>query len=209
MTSSSNTSRLTGPLRAATTTLALVVALSACTSSGAEEGVATLDADTSTSSEETTQNDPANAEEAMLAFAACMRAEGLDFPDPEPDEDGGLRFARPGEGGGGDSVGSQREAQASAREVCGVLLEGLDIGGRGGRGQGEFDNEGFLVFAACMRENGVTDFPDPGADGRPDREAMQDLDTTSETFQAAAATCQEESGLSRLPGGRGPGGRGA
>ncbi|MFT5222923.1 MAG: hypothetical protein ACI867_001233, partial [Glaciecola sp.] len=47
----------------------------------------------------------------------------------------------------------------------------------------------------------------PGADGRPDRGAMQALDRGSDEFQEATSTCADEVGF-QAPGG-GPGGPGA
>ncbi|HWH31843.1 MAG TPA: hypothetical protein VNU01_04160, partial [Egibacteraceae bacterium] len=73
-----------------------------------------------------------------------------------------------------------------------------------GPGQGQFDADAFLAFAECMRANGVEDFPDPGADGRPNVEAMQGLDRSSEEFQSASETCADEVGFEGpMGGGRG------
>jgi hypothetical protein len=57
-----------------------------------------------------------------------------------------------------------------------------------------------------MRANGVEAFPDPGTDGRPDREAMQAVDFNSAEVQAAAESCADETGTELGGGG---GGRGA
>jgi hypothetical protein len=190
-------------LRSVAALSGLAVVLTACSGGDAPQ-VATLA--TGTVDAAAVQAAPVDTQEAMLAFAACMRAEGLDFPDPTPDEEGNLRFGRPGGDGGFDP--SQREVITAARDACAEHLEGLELGGPGGgRGQGEFDADLFLAYAECMRDNGIADFPDPGADGRPDREAMQALDRGSDEFQEATSTCADEVGF-QAPGG-GPGGPGA
>lgn len=181
--------------------------LGACSSDSAD-GVATLaGADIAAAADGAAGGTltEAEREEALLAFSQCMRDNGVaDFPDPEPDEDGNLRLGFRGGAGDGEF---DREAIATARDACGDLIEGIGGGPGGGNGPGGgqgFDPELFLAFAECMRTNGVADFPDPGADGRPDREAMQALDVQSDEFQAASATCAEEVGFS-FGGGRGPG----
>ncbi|GAG42818.1 unnamed protein product, partial [marine sediment metagenome] len=40
-------------------------------------------------------DDPVSDEEAILAFAACLRDEGIDVDDPTVDADGNLRPPRP------------------------------------------------------------------------------------------------------------------
>lgn len=148
-----------------------------------------------------------DSEEALLAFAACMREEGVDFADPVPDEDGNLQFAPPTSADGGGFDEAARDTQQVAREACAEHLQSIELGaGRGN--QAEFDADAFLAYAACMRDNGVADFPDPSADGRPDIEAMQALDTTSAAFEAASTTCAEEVGLEGAIGGGRPGGGG-
>lgn len=201
---------MTPPTRFLSATLVVGLLLAGCSDTESSSGVATLSAAADpTGGQDAGQE--VDTEEAMLAFAQCMRDEGVDFADPVVGDDGGLRFV-PGGGEGGFDANT-REAMQTAREACGDLLEGLDVGGGpGGRGDVEIDTEAFLAFAQCMRSNGVTDFPDPTADGLPDREAMQALDRTSETFLTATETCQDEVGFQGPGaggGGRGFGGGGA
>jgi hypothetical protein len=195
-----------------TAALLAVTALAGCTGASADNttGVASLAggavAVVADESAETALSD----DEALLAFAQCMRDEGLDFADPTVNDDGSLRFAPPG-GGDGAAGGIDRDAFQTARALCGSLIEGIEGVGRGrgrggGGGQGEFDSEAFLLFAECMRATGVEAFPDPGTDGRPDREAMQAVDFNSAEVQAAAESCAEETGTELGGGG---GGRGA
>ena len=198
---------MTPPTRFLSATLAVGLLLAGCSSTDDSSGVATLSAAADPTGEQGAVQD-VDTEEAMLAFAQCMRDEGVDFADPAVGDDGELRFA-PGGGGEGGFDADAREVMQTARDACGDLLEGLDVGGGpGGRGDIEIDTEATLAFAECMRDNGVTDFPDPSADGLPDREAMQALDFTSESFLTAAGTCQEEVGFAGpgTGGGRGFGG---
>lgn len=47
-------------------------------------------------------------------------------------------------------------------------------------------------FAACMRKNGVPNFPDPGRDGSIAFGASSGLDPNSPKFKAAQAKCEKE-----------------
>jgi len=136
-----------------------------------------------------------DGQEAILQFVACLRDNGIDIPDPQFGVEGGF-FG----GGGGDLAGIDFMSSGflDAMEACQHLLEAL---------QPEIDpeqqaeqNEQLLVFAECMRREGI-DFPDPdpvrgltigsmrGADG----ELI--IDPFDPGFQDAMRTCQEELGL--------------
>lgn len=185
---------MTSPTRLMAMTLAGGLLLVGCADTDGSQGVATLSTGTDSAGEQDVGQD-GDTEEVMLDFAQCMRDEGVDFADPVPGEDGQLRFAPPGGGEAGVDADT-REAMQTAVEACGDLLERLDVGGGpGGRGEVRIDTEAVLAFAECMRDNGVTDFPDPTADGLPDWEQMQALDRTSDTFVAATETCRDEVGL--------------
>ena len=105
-------------------------------------------------------------EERLLAFAECMRENGVDFPDPVVEADGTVTFGfRPGGGAGAAGLQELREVGRdpdlpAARDACGGMLEGLAFG----PGQGGFDlielQDTLLEFAQCMRDHGV-DMGDP------------------------------------------------
>jgi hypothetical protein len=157
-----------------------------------------------------------DAEEAMLAFAECMRENGVDMGDPTVDEDGNLRLARPGGAEPGSGGGIDREAVQTAREACREYLEGVVQ-------QFERPDEtemadALLEYAACMRENGY-DMADPdlsggagggpGGGGEPGGGILGDLDRDDPAFQAANETCRDLFGPGGLrPGGALGGGRG-
>lgn len=147
----------------------LVLALAACGGDDASNGVATLETSTTEASSTETTVAAVDSEEQLIAFTQCMRDEGVDIGDPIVDADGNIAFgAVVGDASDGD--GPRRpEGFREATEVCGDLLEGLELGF--GRGDiTEFEDQ-LLEFAQCMRDNGVEmDDPDfsnfgPGAEG--------------------------------------------
>jgi hypothetical protein len=90
-------------------------------------------------------------EERQLKFAECMRENGVEVPDPEP---GGGRLFR------FDEKTDPAKVQA-AMEKC---RQHLPNGGEKRKLDPE-QVERLRKFAACMRENGVPEFPDPSAEG--------------------------------------------
>lgn len=46
-------------------------------------------------------------------------------------------------------------------------------------------------FSACMRENGVPEFPDPGADGQIDFDQMRGLDIDQQKLESAREACRD------------------
>ncbi len=201
---------------------ALVVA--ACSSAGGN-GVATLD-DPGSSASDTivdgsgTPSSDLTDEEALIAFAACMRANGVeDFEDPTIESDGSVGFGFGPQGGGDERPFGDvdRETVRTAFEACSDELGGLAIGPGGSDfDQGSFEDT-FVEFAACMRENGVQmDDPDfsnfgPGqgggpGDGNGGGGPFGDIDPNDPNVQAALSACQDIFG-GVLPGGpgRGPG----
>jgi hypothetical protein len=53
------------------------------------------------------------------------------------------------------------------------------------------DPEQAREYSACMRENGVPDFPDPGPDGQFDIRQLRDADIDREKIQSAQQACRE------------------
>jgi hypothetical protein len=156
-------------LRSLTPVLALTAAalLTACGGGGGDDdGVASLgDGDGEEASTDTTLSEE-EAQEALIDWAECMRSHGLDIPDPQLDEDGGVQImVGGGPGGAGDEgedggAGSapDREAFEAAAEECG---DPPRVGGEFSEEDREEMQESALAFAECMRENGIEDFPDP------------------------------------------------
>jgi hypothetical protein len=139
----------------------------------------------------------ASLEADELAFARCMRANGVpNFPDPSAE--GGFKFAVPV---GGPSSPVFRAAQSK----CNKLLPG---GGLAGPGSGPAPSAQALAHwvrvAQCMRRHGVFNFPDPrttvpshppsGGGVISDRDGVilvfpHTIDEQSALFTRAAAAC--------------------
>jgi hypothetical protein len=142
----------------------------------------------------TTTVDP---RDAALEFAQCMRENGVDMPDPDPN--GQILI-------GGDT-NTDPAVQAAAEEACRSMLDGMTSAGGG---PSDFPaRDTLLAFAKCMRGEGI-DFPDPdfsggngqvviGAPGGPS------FDPTDPAFQAASQKCEQEAGM-QVPGGASHGG---
>ena len=140
---------------------ALGLFLAACSGSS-NTGVASL-ADNTDAAPSVGESAPdaVDDEEALLAFAACMRDNGVDgFEDPQINADGTIEFG-PGAGSG---EGFDRDAMRTARDACSTHLEGLAFG-PGNVDRSEIEDT-LVEFATCMRENGV-DMPDPDFSGEP------------------------------------------
>ena len=69
--------------------LVLALVAAACGGDGSSEGVASLEGVTADDPVSATEESPTgvDVEEAMLAFAQCMRDQGLDIEDPTVDAD--------------------------------------------------------------------------------------------------------------------------
>jgi len=164
---------------AATLTLALVAAGCGSSASSAAQvaTLGTLATDTSGSGASGTATgdtlDPADTQEAVLAYAACMRENGIDMADPTFDADGNMQG---GLGFGPDSgIDPRSEEFQTAQSACGSLIDGITLGGPGGRGG--FDQEAITTaladYTACLRDQGleVDDItlggPGGGANGGP------------------------------------------
>ena len=174
------------------TSLALLLILGAC---GASDGVATVDGGDAQGATPT-PSAPVDPEDAMLAFADCMRDHGVEMPDPV--------IARAG-GGPGASLPPQPEIDfgseefAAAEEACRPLLPagGMSMGDAPAL-SGE-QEDALLAFAECMRDNGI-DMPDPQGGGfiaEVGGESDLGFDPFSEEFRAAEETCREH--LADLP----------
>ena len=166
----------------------LVLAAAACASGSADttDGVATLRDDPATAT--TAAADAVrDDEEALLAFAQCMRDRGVPMPDPTVDADGNLRIEPP------TDPDVDRDAARAAFDDCVVHLEGVALG--------PFDGdltelEDTLVeYAACMRDHGY-DLPDPDLSdglrsfGRPGGVFGKEIDPTDPDFVTANDACE-------------------
>ena len=167
----------------------IVLALSACTI-GEEEtkGVVSIDENTVS----TTIFDEVTFEEGVLDFAQCMREEGINFPDPTFDIDGNPQFDNV-------DVENEDEFEAAFTNCEDILRNALPE-------QFDLDPEveaalvdASLEFSQCMREEGVSNFPDP-TPGEFGFFAFRDaeIEWTSDDVQKAFEICQPENPLENL-----------
>ncbi len=169
--------------------------LTACGSSdSSDEGVASLTGGDSAT-------DDTNVEQEAQEWAQCMRDHGLDVPDPEASEDGGMQFKVTG-----DDL--DRDAMQKATEDCG-MPPGAELSEED---RAEMEDNA-LEFAQCMRDKGY-DVPDPdfsdqdgpdvsgSDDGSKDRvvlgpmgDILGNLDMDDPEVQSDVNECTESSGL--------------
>lgn len=166
--------------------LALILVTLLLTSALASAQVATLRTPGPDAGASEAPSEELDGQEAVLQFAACMRHQGIDLPDPQFGPDGGT-FGAPPEG-----VDFLTSEFLDAMEACQSLLQSLQPG-LDPEQQAE-QNEQLIAFAECMRGEGV-DFPDPdpvrgltigsfrGEDG------SLTIDPFSSEFLAARSTC--------------------
>ena len=114
--------------------------------------------ETGTATTSGTGNKPATKREKAVRFAECMRENGVpEFPDP--DASGELTI---------DGVvnGSSLDTSTAAWKGAISACKDLEPSGFTGHKRSTEQQTAALEFAQCIRENGVTDFPDPTA-GQP------------------------------------------
>jgi hypothetical protein len=167
--------------------------------SAADSGAAAATSGSSTATADGAASTGSTAPEAAaLAFAKCMRSNGVpDFPDPKPG--GGFIFHR------GAGIDPSSPVFKAAQNACAKLMPGGGIGS--GPPPSAQTVAHYLKVARCMRRHGVPDFPDPRtsvpSNLHPPAGAarfvisdiegvilvMGPIDTQSPAFMRAAAVC--------------------
>jgi hypothetical protein len=127
------------------------------------------------------------AREAMLAYAKCMRENGVDMPDPQ--FDGGRVMQR------GPDGKVPREKLRKAEEACREHMEKIEPPELSDEQQQEM-KDAALAHARCMREQGIENFPDPTFDEDGGAQIRigpgTGLDPEDPDFQAAEEACRDE-----------------
>jgi hypothetical protein len=163
----------------------MALSVAACSDDDDGGGVATADGATESASEDAGDGDGEDLDgfEQALAYSECMRENGIaDFPDPERNGENGVGLSLP------EGVDPQDEDFKAAEEACEDMMPGP--------GEGETLDpevyEALLDYSECMRENGVTEFPDPEPNGgiMMNGDDMG-FDPQSDEFQAADEACAE------------------
>jgi hypothetical protein len=166
--------------------VAFSLALSACTQGGRADVPTASETQGQAQGNPAGQNPsptPVDEADATLVYAQCVRDNGYpEFPDPIPGQ--GIMLRRDQ----GMSFNDPR--MLAAMEACQDLRP---AGMAGGTGDPEETMEIMLEFAQCMRDNGVSEFPDPQlGGGRMMIGPEAGINPFSPTFQAAAQTCMAD-----------------
>jgi hypothetical protein len=123
---------------------------------------------------------PPKGEAGLLAYSQCMRSHGVpDFPDPV----GNSLELRASQGSDLDPTSPQFVA---AQKACQSLQPGGNKGGTVSAAQ----QANALKYSACMRENGVPNFPDPEFSNGGAQLKITNIDPNSPQFAAAQKACQ-------------------
>jgi hypothetical protein len=169
--------------------LACGLALSGC-GKKPDDGIASAGQNQAQATGAPISEDP---QELARQFAQCMRDQGIDMPDPEFSEDGGIRV-RVGAGEaqeGAEGIDPKQDMAKfeAAHKACQAYMPN---GGEMGKPDPEMEAK-MREFAKCMRSNGVENFPDPSSEGGgiiiggPNAEGG--IDPSDPTFQAAQEKC--------------------
>jgi hypothetical protein len=164
-------------------------------SDGDGDGVASLGGNDGAT---TTTNGGADREQALLAFARCMRDNGVPIEDPQVDSEGNLQLQ-----GQGALSNVDQATLDKAREACQEHLEGVT---QGFTPEDQTRMQDALVkYASCMRENGY-DMPDPDfSQGQGAvRGFFGSLDQDDPAYKKAHKACEQH--LAQLQGGGAGGG---
>ena len=125
-----------------------------------------------------------SARQSELAFSRCMRAHGIsDFPDPS--SHGGIAL----NGGPGSDLNPSSPLYQAANNACKPLLPPQKALSPAQQAAARAQA---LAYARCMRAHGISDFPDPNAQGgiALSPQPGGDLEPNNPRFQAANHACQ-------------------
>lgn len=152
--------------------------------------------------------------EAILAYAGCLRDNGIDVDDPQAGGVGMRAIFGGGPGSDGPTIDRRSEEFVTANEACSQFLEAVRPDLDPQAEQERLEEQ--LQLAQCIRDNGYDQFPDPviGTDGRLQRIGGREseelgIDRRSSEFQAVMGACRDEIGLEGFGQGAGLGGPGA
>jgi hypothetical protein len=182
----------------------IAVGLSACGSSGSSAAAGSAGTSTSSAS---------SRYQARVKAAECLRAHGLNVPDPSPNGGGG-----PGGGGGGGGAGGggglrqllTTPAGKTASAACQAEISKAFAFATISPAQRQQFQQAAVKFAECMRANHVN-IPDPtsnGAGGFGIFRSIPSSERNSPAFQTAFKACSSNLPF-RRGGAGGAGGPGA
>lgn len=104
-----------------------------------------------------------------------------------------------GRAAGGRKDGQRRRAWSLAAAAASIALvsgcstptAGGTNPGTGSPGSADSASTGMVAYSKCMRGAGITDFPDPNAQGKIDLGSGKKFDPNSDAFKAADAKCKK------------------
>jgi len=183
--------------------VAVVALVAACSGAANGAGVATLEDPSASGSPGASPAASAiSPQDAALAYARCMRENGVDMPDPQVTTGSGGEVKIDQQGGAPVS----KEKMTAADAACRHFMAAAGPNGKGPAMSVE-DQDKVLAFAKCMREHGI-DMPDPDFTGGGFAIRISGSSNSGRTgpkddpaFQTAQAACS-----SLLPGKMGTGG---
>lgn len=176
------------PVAGAALLLGLLFGLAACGTKD-NPGVATAGNSTSAS---TGTGSPSKGD--AYKFAQCMRDNGIEsWPDPQADT-GGSR-----DGGPARVIAPEGADPKQIQETQEKCKQYLPNGGDAPE-RDAADVEQMRKFAQCMRDNGLTSFPDPSGDSG-NIPVPRDIDPESPEYKAAMDKCRQYLGNPQSAGG--------
>ncbi len=133
-------------------------------------------------------------EEIATSFAECLRAEGIDVPDPELNADGTVNMAALRQNlASNPNFNFQDPRTRQTMEKCVPVLQNASFAGQPSREDEIELQDNLLEFAECLRGIGV-DVGDPDfSEGRGGafRSMIGDLDIDRDSLQVAMSQCSE------------------
>jgi hypothetical protein len=192
--------RWQGAGQVAATLLIATASATACGGSPASPAVAALGTSPASPTSSST------GQTSALAYSQCMRAHGIsDFPDP--DSSGSISL----NASAGSDLSPGNSAFQAANNACKSLKPAVQQQRR------QEVATAALNYAKCMRQHGISDFPDPRPDGTMQVRGApgSDLDAANPQFQRANSACKrflqsvgKGAGATGNSGGKGSGGKG-
>ena len=141
---------------------------------------------------ESANGDEGDVQDAMLAFAQCMRDHGVDMPDPQVNAEGRGVFTA---AGAPDDTAKMDEAQQACQEYLDKVKSEMPPPDPA---EQEARKQQMLDFAQCMRDHGI-DMPDPEitTDGGGIQVKMggPGIDDNSPAFKEANEACAAQVGM--------------
>ena len=164
----------------AAVSIMLAIVTGAC-GGGSEE--ASSDSGNGKGSSASSEKDP---QKAFLAYARCMREQGINMPDPDPSN--GVIFDM-------SDRSIDHDALAKAESQCKKHLEGVTVDNPDGMKDSEMQDR-MVKLTQCLRQRGFN-IPDPqpvGSGGAPSQ-GEPDFDLNDPNFKKAERECAKVAGL--------------